>query len=343
MKLAEFFAEIFFKTNPLPLKDLIKNIGELNARTILAGAGLDGIYVKLKQINEQSLATALSLNLFGAATNLPIVQAQKFANAVEQIGGNTQEALSDLNSLQLRLLKLKMTGQPDAGIAQSLYWLNQIGKAGINIYDTNVLNFLDRARQGFQRLTKEQQVLVLSTLGLSQSASLYLRMTDAQWESQKKNMAASDEQIRRITEMGGAWKSLSQVFAQYGMDITDKMAPSLTFLSKTLADLLGEMERVGIIKSFGDSMLFLSESARKVSVFMTRIIDAMAQINKSVPALSFNAGAPAAVGAGVVQNNTITLTVQGSESGAAGIGATIAKELDRALKNAFYQGGGKNL
>ena len=66
MKLTEFFAEIFFKTNPLPLKDLIKNIGELNARTILAGVGLDGIYVKLKQITDQSISTAMSLTRFAA-------------------------------------------------------------------------------------------------------------------------------------------------------------------------------------------------------------------------------------------------------------------------------------
>jgi len=343
MKLTEFFAEIFFKTNPLPLKDLIKNIGELNARTILAGVGLDGIYVKLKQITDQSISTAMSLNIFGKSTNLPIEGAQRFANAVAQLGGNAQEAMNDLAQLQERLIKIKKLGTPDAGINQALYWLNNKGRAGISSLGTDPIALIDKMRNAFQRLDKETQVLMLSQLGLSQSSALYLRMSNAQWEAQKLNMASSQAQIETIKNMGGEWRKLSQVLNQLGMDMTEQMSPALAHLAKVMSDNLAVMERGGVIKKLAGWMGDLALMADALGLSIQQIGEAMYKIHDkfsiSLPSASGLTGA----GASMTQQNTITIAVNGAESGPAGIAQQIAREIEHVLKKTAYQDGGKRL
>ncbi len=347
MKLTEFFAEIFFKTNPLPLKDLIKNIGELNARTILAGVGLDGIYVKLKQITDQSIATAMSLNIFGKSTNLPIEGAQRFANAVSQLGGNSQEAMNDLAQLQERLIKIKKLGTPDAGINQALYWLNNKGRAGISSLGTDPIALIDKMRNAFQRLDKETQVLMLSQLGLSQSSALYLRMSDAQWANQKMNMAANERQIEIITRMGGKWRSLSQTLSQLGMDVTEQTAPALEHLAKVLSDNLAVMERGGAVKTLADAMKTAAGWAESLGHWIEKIgtayykmritnEDFLAKTNPVAYAVLNNQPT-----SGIVQHNSIM--VNAGEGTPAGIAQQIAREIEQAIKKATYQDGGKRL
>lgn len=315
----------------------------MNARTILAGVGLDGIYVKLKQITDQSIATAMSLNIFGKSTNLPIEGAQRFANAVAQLGGNSQEAMNDLAQLQDRLIKIKKLGTPDAGISQALYWLNNKGRAGISSLGTDPIALIDKMRNAFQRLDRETQVLMLSQLGLSQSSALYLRMSDAQWESQKNNMASSQAQIEIIKNMGGEWRKLSQVLAQLGMDLTEQTSPALANLAKVMSENLAVMERGGVFKTLAEWMGNLALMADALGLSIEQIGEAMFKIHDkfsiTLPSVSGLTGA----GASMTQQNTITIAVNGAESGPAGIAQQIAREIEHVLKKTAYQDGGKRL
>lgn len=231
MKLIDFFAEIFFKTDPLPLKDLLKNIGELNARTVLAGFGLDGIYVKLKQITDQALATAIALNQFNASTNLPISGVQQLGHAVDQLGGSSKDLQADLASLQMRLINMKRLGQPDQGLTRANFWLSKVG-AAVPFGETDPVKVIDRVRHGFRQLSQEEQLLVLQNLGLSQSAAIYLRMTDAQWDSMRKNVYMSQEQVQHLIDMNKEWVALAQNVRQAGNAFGSDLAPKLAETAK---------------------------------------------------------------------------------------------------------------
>lgn len=368
MKLTEFFAEIFFKTNPLPLKDLIKNIGELNARTILAGVGLDGIYVKLKQITDQSISTAMSLNIFGKSTNLPIEGAQRFANAVEQLGGNSKDALNDLAQLKMRLLNLKRLGKPDEGLASANYWLKRVG-ASIPFGVTDPVKVIDRIRSGFQKLSQDEQLLVLQSLGLSESAAIYLRLTEAQWEAQKKNVSMLLEQVNLIADMNKEWIALSQNIKQAGNSLVASFSPELAELGRQMNAIIGSdaFKKIwpyisgqfiykGVLT--GVNALLMSAqnprdalsglaSGKSIKELMTadyqQIGEAMYKIHDkfsiTLPSVSGLTGA----GASMTQQNTITIAVNGAESGPAGIAQQIAREIEHVLKKTAYQDGGKRL
>jgi hypothetical protein len=168
-------------------------------------------------------------------------------------------------------------------------------------------------------------------------------MSDAQWESQKNNMASSQAQIEIIKNMGGEWRKLSQVLAQLGMDLTEQTSPALANLAKVMSENLAVMERGGVFKTLAEWMGNLALMADALGLSIEQIGEAMFKIHDkfsiTLPSVSGLTGA----GASMTQQNTITIAVNGAESGPAGIAQQIAREIEHVLKKTAYQDGGKRL
>lgn len=360
MKLSEFFCEIFFKSNPLPLKDLVKNLGELNARTILAGVGLDGIYLKLKDITEQSVATAMSLNLFAKATGLPIEGVQHFSNAVAQMGGNAEEAMGDLAALHKRLVELKLTGRADSGLAQANYLLNQAGTA-VPYGVTDPIAMLERIRHGYQKLNKEKQLMVRSNLNISASSAMYLEMSDREVAASRRNAVVNQEQVRILTQLGGKWAEQGQIMRVLGVDIAQELTPSLLRLSEVFISILSSLETSGSFKKLGDFLFeasvwadALALSIGDIANFEMKTYEFLDKIDKEkakpqtagqalMAMTSVNPFLAAAGGQGTMQNNTFTIAVHATTEGAKDIAQKVADEIEKVMKRTTAQAGGKTL
>lgn len=320
-------------------------MGELNARTILAGVGLDGIYVKLKDITEQSVATALSLNMFSKNTGLSIVQAQQFGNVVEQMGGNAKEAMGFLAQLHSRLVNLKALGRSDEGLGSALFFLNQKG-AGIGRNITDPIAFIEKARKAYQLLTEDQKLVVREALRADQSTVLYLNSSDKKAAEMRKTMAVNEQQIRQLTELGGSWAALSQVMRQLGVDIAIELQPSLLAISNILVKMLTDLERSGVFTKIGEGIREASIWADALRMSLQDIakiysnIQGHEDMNSGMKFAGFTGAAGAMAANNMTQSNTINVSVQGAESGASGLAAQIAKEVEQVIKRAFYQRGG---
>jgi len=234
MKLTEFFAEIFFKTNPLPLKDLIKNIGELNARTILAGVGLDGVYTKLKDITDQAIATAISLKNFSATTGLSTTSVQQWGAAAEQLGGSTKDIASDFRSLNDIFIGMKKGFPLPEQLERSIFMLQEAGTAiGPDDFKTPE-KFLQKFREGLKKLSEENKTFALSQLPVSDSMRVMLRAGDDEFQQMIKNSYMLRDQAEQLRSLNKEWVVLAQTIRQAGNTIASDMAPQLAEMARLL-------------------------------------------------------------------------------------------------------------
>ena len=233
-------------------KNVSKSFNDVKNSLLGQVGGLATAYFGAKALKGVYDDTMKLVNL-SEKWQLPVEQISRFTNTLAMFGGGTDEAISNLESLEQAITDLKTTG---GGALKSV--ANQIG---LNLYNAdgsikNSLTLLEDLRGKFKTLNKDGQIKVAQELGLASPATLrLLRASDEEYKKLTKdankfgvvNAKTAQNMIkfqRTITKLKQSFKSLAGTIIEKLQPILDKVADGMEWLANQSDDV--KMAIIGI-------------------------------------------------------------------------------------------------
>lgn len=173
---------------------------------------------------------------FSSTFSLPVEEVSRFSNVLSMFGGNTDESINDLKSLQQAITDFKTTS---SGALVSV-----AAQIGLSLTDADKakssIQLFDDIREKFKKLSKTGQLKVAQELGLSSPATLQM-------------LRASDEEYGKIRKQAEQMNVVNQ-----------GTADKVTQLSRVLATMKQQWYGVGtvildfVLKPLQQAAVFLS-------------------------------------------------------------------------------------
>lgn len=231
MKLGELFYELNFHPDTSKLEDFIKGVGKLDMSSIMALAGLSGLYVAVKNIMESASNAGMEMNRFSVITGMSAQQMDSWKKAAEQAGVEGDAVASTFKHIQDVQAKAAMN-KPDTSFLQGLYILNSVGKAGINLYD-NAAKMQEKIVIGLDKLDDSQKRNVLSLMGINEQMLLFYKNKELFGKRNEQAVLNTDE-VKVLVEY---WKQIKEI-GQGIATITGQIGAELAMWTKPLVDAI---------------------------------------------------------------------------------------------------------
>ena len=225
------FFNLNFGADNAKLKDFVKSIGDLNAKSVLAGFGMAGLYEVTSKILDQADKNALSLNNFAGMTGQSTQQMQKFDTAAQEAGISAGVVASSIDRLTLSAAQMLKTG------AGSNWW-NIIGVDYTQINKAKLLfDVLTRVKSMYKDVGTQRWML--KNLGIDDS--LVLLDVNKGFADFQKNISNTNEELAQMKEYHSAMVQLGQewniIMTTTGANLSTVVLPAL----RALADYMKEI------------------------------------------------------------------------------------------------------
>lgn len=227
--------------------------------TVLAGAGI--VAFARDTVNAAAGAGRMATNI-GVATN----ELSAFGRMIERNGGNAEAAAGSMKGFVDQMQRAKW-GQTSPDF---LMGLSQVG-AGIE--DGPVAVFMKLARfaeknsvqdvnLAGQRLGLSQDIINAALKGSAKALAEYRKAAEG---------AVSPDQVKRLTDLQGAWVALDQSIRTVGTDITAGAAPALSKAASAVSGWVSaNRETAGVLGSILAAMTALA--AVKPAAWLLRLL-----------------------------------------------------------------------
>ena len=237
MKIGELFMELGFKADTVKVNDFINMIGKLNMNSIMAAAGVDGLYNGLKNIMEVGSGLTEPMYTFNRETGLSAQKMQQWAEYAIIMGVSGDVVASSLSGLQKKMAAMQFG---DASLLNGIYLLQQAG-ARINQNDlNNPFNFLEKATEGLQKIKPELRTYVAGLLGLNDQILLL-----KSFKGTDLLPAPTAQQVQNIRDYGSAWAMVGIQMSQVMTDIASSFAPDLKNLGESISGFFAKLHEDG--------------------------------------------------------------------------------------------------
>lgn len=243
MKGGELIFDILFKGSPLPLKDFIKNVGELSARSILAGFSLDKIYNGLKEITLQAIATSQSIGLFTNATSASGEQMQNWGKEVKKLGGSAKDMAEYMKQVVSSMVEARSSG--GGMIQKARVALNvALSKHGQQVITNEDVTRVDHMAVLFEKIQKGLRLMPNDTSmfgRLKAFESLHLSESMAKFFMEGNlnalNPIMNKEALEAYSGQGKAWSEAGDQLEHLGQILMEDVNPPLTQFAKDMKSL----------------------------------------------------------------------------------------------------------
>ena len=206
MNIGELFVQLVFQSDQTKLKDFVNSLGDLNMSSVMATLSFGTMYESIKKIMGIADQTAIGVDSFTKSTGLSGKQMQQFSAYAEQMGASADDAKSALGALQMNAFKVRM-GEGN---------IRSFTLTGISPYQ-DTFKIVEDIRKKLldPGISDAMKRLVTQEFGLSEAMMMVLKSSDAQWESMRRNVFMTEEQVRSMKdyhkeamETGQDWKAL---------------------------------------------------------------------------------------------------------------------------------------
>ena len=249
------FFNLNFSSDNTKLKDFVKSIGDLNAKSVLAGFGMAGLYEVTSKILDQADKNALSLNNFAGMTGQSTQQMQKFDTAAQEAGVSAGVFSQSVDNLLMQQAKLKNgIPLPNAGAWAMLGLSTDIQK------ETDlaklVLKVIQAARDKFPNDIGRQRSF-LSAVGIGDS----LILMKGSYADIQKNIANSAQDLAKMKEYHSSITEFSRQWdismTTIGGTLSSLILPPLKAINMLMGGLGGERySKTDIDKTLGQGIMF---------------------------------------------------------------------------------------
>lgn len=187
----------------------------------------------------------VKLSQLSETFRLPIDQVSKFANTLALFGGDSDQAVSDLQSLEQAITDLWTTASGPLKNVGS-----QIGLT-LSRSDTS-LDVIDKIRAKFKGLKDEAQIKVAQELGLASPASLrLLRASNEEYAEMRKRASAmgviNPEQQKKVLLLQRSIATLRQSFVALGGSLIGIAAPAIDKITQAMEWLSKQSDTVRLL------------------------------------------------------------------------------------------------
>ncbi|MCH5201916.1 MAG: hypothetical protein J1F17_01790, partial [Oscillospiraceae bacterium] len=201
------------------------------------GAALGGV-ASIKKVYDETL----KLSELSETFRLPIEQVSKFSNTLALFGGDTDQAVGDLQALEQAITDLWTTASGP---------LKNVGsQIGLTLSKTDTsLDIIDKLREKFKGLNEDAQIKVAQELGLSSPATLRMLRASNEEYAQMRERAASmgvinSDTQKRVIQFQRTIAGLKQSFIAVGTSLLGFVAPALDKVSQAMEWLANQSDTV---------------------------------------------------------------------------------------------------
>lgn len=266
------------------LKDSAKNTSNsITSGMMKAMGAFGGLYFgakAIKNVYDNSLKMVDLANKW----DRPVEGISKFTNALSLIGGSTDEALGDLNTLEQALIDLRTTGagplkEVSSQIGLTLY--NQNGNL------KNSLELITELRNKLSRVKDEKiKTKVIQELGLDNTATLrLLKMSDTEYAKIQKRAEKGiikEKDAKRLDNFRMSLARLKQSFSVLSRELMLDFAPVLDKVVALMDKLADNPEAVKTILGIAGALAGL-KAIKGLSdlVGVSKVLKDLATVGKS--------------------------------------------------------------
>jgi hypothetical protein len=310
MKIMELVADVVFNADQKKLSSFVKEVGDLNMKSILSAASLGSVYEVARKSLEMFDSVALGVNKFGWETGQSTEKVQKWSKFAEQMGVSAGVVQQSISTLEDQISQMNISG------ASPVWGYLGIDPRGKKDY----FEVLSMIRERFKGMSDESQRYFLHQLGLSVELKDLFRATDAEWVNINNQLALSQEQLKRGDELHRNWVRAAQELGQAWQEVGAEIAPIAIMIAKSITTIVeaskGLFAGIGAIsgivnpKNWGGQTSWVPEG-----------------VHMGLPPGVAMSGAPV--------NNNWTFNITGDDPRK--IGEHVRREIQKANSDAMYQ------
>lgn len=320
-----------FKAMEAAARLSIKGIGKaLKGIPAIASAAFD----KLSSITSSFTESMASFLDFDAKTNLSPEYVSRLSDAMASVGGSTDDAINMLDTLQQSLM--------DTSFGQGAL-IDAARKWGLTLHDSSgqllsADKMLIEISKRMTRMSKAEQLDLINTLGLNDSALRLLQQGPSQLQNKMANatFVVNKEDIAAAKSIRESSARIKQTFKAIGLDIQRLIIP---FIDKTLLflkDIPQMLRRLfidteigkGITKVLAPAFTWFNNQIRRIKTLLkdlslNNFINSMPKISQFIAASTKDLWQSLG---DILKKGFVFLKEQGP---------TIGKYLVEAIKSAF--------
>lgn len=338
MKVGELFVDVMFNTKEgqKNVNDFIQALGNLDLASVLASTEIYQVAKAVGEIAAAAVAAATQISNLHTITGLSEKDFQQFGEAANVAGIKTETMVDSMQKLQMMFLQFRAFGKTEftawTGIVPSKDWHQTLNDFRKYLLDPKISDSV------------KQQAIAFS--GLNQEMAVFLKSSDAIYNSVNTQSKLSDGAIKNLTELGMAWRQLVIDAKNFAYGIIAFIAPIFTNLLRLVDLLIYAFDALGdAFEQFwnggiGKFFQMIANLTDAIYNNMRGIISLIGQIPQGFAGLSQSilptlAGIPAGISSSI-QTNHITIPVSGAHDPFA-VAQMVGEHLGRIFANDNYQ------
>ena len=251
MDAGELIFKLGFKADSMKLKDFVRDIGELNMSSILAGGSIAGLFEGIKTILEGTAGLARDMRLFGTETGLSEQRMESWTLAAEQVGLKGEivaQGLRHIRAIQSNLAH----GEMDPGYQKALFILSNYAGLSLDPFE-NAYSQLKKIQTVWTKLNQDQKQFVISGMGLGEQwIDMFSEGKDF-WKEIDNHKMIDAEQIQQFKSLQKEWTALIQEINKASIDFAINVAPTITEFLTGINALMNSEFMKAFSKAIGNS------------------------------------------------------------------------------------------
>jgi hypothetical protein len=229
----ELVFDILFQSDTKKLKDLIKDLSDLNLNSIISSLGLKGLVDGITKVVDEAEKLSLSFRNLMGITGVSSTVFQKWDNAAKALGISAGVLPNTLADIQSSIMQLQTQG---TGKATTWGALLGIDPRGMQDQPEEVLRRILQNLEGVRDPAMRRYLL--QTAGLNENLVLMI----GHWEDVQKAMANSEREMNQLSALWKVLTNIASTFASIIISIGAILTPVLGPISQIVLDIVNGFE-----------------------------------------------------------------------------------------------------
>lgn len=280
MKLGEFFMDLVVNagSGEMTIKGLISKMGELEAVTVGQIGVLYELGVRLAELSDHSVKTALGLKSFTSITGESTIKLQSWRAAAEMVNVSAETVDSTFTNLKKGLEDMRW-GEA-TGILSGAVQVLGIDPTGKDVFQ--VMDSISAKLKEKYGNDQAAKVHVLDIMGMDANMIRLLDMTSAQ----RKNAAEgahimSKKEQEDFIKIEHAMIRINREIKKFGLEIAAAFSPSMLSGLKTMLEVTKGMAEAARLSVEGWKMLLSLTGNKSVKEMFNKSSRGLEDIKKS--------------------------------------------------------------
>jgi len=244
VKIGDLFITLGFKADETKLSEFIKQIGDLNLKSVMTTGAFGVLVNKTKEWIEIAEQSTFWVNKFGRETGMSKQEVQKWTKVAERMGVEVDTIVGGLKTLQSGLFQLQMTGE-----GSNVWMLLGLDPRTAK----NNFELLKMIGSRLEGLNFAQKRFILGQLGLGDEwLNVFPEILKNQ-EDLIDDLAVGETHLEAMHEYHKENVRLGQELNKVWTDIGASIARGTTHVTRFTANLISAYRKSDDYKAFFDA------------------------------------------------------------------------------------------